>query len=222
MIRRERTTKSKQDGVKNYFNISNEEYNYYNSIVSELELVIDVGAADSFFNRLECEVHFFEPDTDEFNYLLSTANKSDKYTFNKKGLGSVKENKTLYNALGSTEWYENTVTTNKKNEVVEIITLNDYIKYNNIEKISLLKIDVEGMEYDVLLGCDEYINICEKIVYECSSTFPHQNLKIKDILKNFTLYYINNDGTLTELNDTHIGGNEYLLNILAINNDTHY
>ena len=46
---------------------------------------------------------------------------------------------------------------------VSVITLDNYAK--NLESICLLKIDVEGMEREVLLGAQETINRCRPVIY---------------------------------------------------------
>ena len=49
-----------------------DEYNFYCKIEPELKLVIDAGTASTFFNQLNCEVHFFEPDSNHYNSLINS------------------------------------------------------------------------------------------------------------------------------------------------------
>jgi len=60
-----------------------------------------------------------------------------------------------------------------KTDIINVITIDEIIKSNNLEKINLLKIDVEGFEYDVLLGCQIAFeqNKIQKIICEIHSDF---------------------------------------------------
>jgi len=85
---------------------------------------------------------------------------------------------------------------------VESVTLDDFVLENNIRKINLMKIDVEGEEYEVLKGASQRtLFITEKIVLEYHSEELKEKLipLLKDkgfslILeddKNFVLYFKN-------------------------------
>ena len=67
---------------------------------------------------------------------------------------------------------------------VEIITLEDYMNLNNINKISLLKIDTEGYEYEVLKGLKKKIQLVDMIMFE----HHYDNM----IIKNYTFRDVNN------------------------------
>ena len=67
---------------------------------------------------------------------------------------------------------------------VEIITLEDYMNLNNINKISFLKIDTEGYEYEVLKGLKKKIQLVDMIMFE----HHYDNM----IIKNYTFRDINN------------------------------
>ena len=50
---------------------------------------------------------------------------------------------------------------------VEVITLADFCKENNIEKIDHLHIDTQGHDFEVIKGLGDYIQIVEAGVLEC-------------------------------------------------------
>ena len=50
---------------------------------------------------------------------------------------------------------------------VDVITLADFCKENNIEKIDHLHIDTQGHDFEVIKGVGEYIQIVESGVLEC-------------------------------------------------------
>ena len=185
------------------------EYEFYKKIEPELDLIIDAGARDSFFLGVNCYVHFFEPDSEEFNSLSKNVN--DKYTFNKLGLGSESKEVTLYNNIGST--YNRFGHDVGQQEKIIITRLDSYISENNIKEISLLKIDTEGMEYEILLGMGDYLDICKYIVFEYAwDTAEAAGVKfsdIKNILKNYNLFEMGTNGDLINVNELKITNRVY-------------
>jgi len=67
---------------------------------------------------------------------------------------------------------------------VKITTLESYMNLNNINKISFLKIDTEGYEYEVLKGLKKNIQLVNLIMFE----HHYDNMIIKD----YTFRDINN------------------------------
>lgn len=63
------------------------------------------------------------------------------------------------NYLGNGSLYE------KQGTPVEILTLDDWVVQEKLEKVDVLKIDVEGMEYDVLLGGKKVLETYHPIIY---------------------------------------------------------
>lgn len=68
---------------------------------------------------------------------------------------------------------------------IETISLEDFIKQNNIDKIDFLKIDCEGGEYEILLNCPkEVLNKIKKISMEYHYVNENKNgNKIRDFLE---------------------------------------
>ncbi|EHD0150535.1 FkbM family methyltransferase [Campylobacter coli] len=100
-------------------------------------------------------IYCFEASQNNYNLLLKTLklNNSQKITAINKGLGS--ENKTTklsFAGICSTLCSE----ISDQYENIEIITLDDYVKTNNIE-VGLIKVDIEGFEQDFLKGALETI-----------------------------------------------------------------
>ena len=67
---------------------------------------------------------------------------------------------------------------------VKITTLEDYMNLNKINKISFLKIDTEGYEYEILKGLKKKMQLVDMIMFE-----HHYD---KMIIKNYTFRDINN------------------------------
>ena len=67
---------------------------------------------------------------------------------------------------------------------IKIETLDNYMDLNNINKISFLKIDTEGYEYEILKGLKKKIQFVDTIMFE----HHYDNM----IIKNYTFTDINN------------------------------
>jgi FkbM family methyltransferase len=68
-------------------------------------------------------------------------------------------------------------------------TLNEVIKQNNIGKIDLLKLDVQGYELEVLKGFDKYLSATDVVLSEVSLLDIHKGVPlIKDVI-NFMYDY---------------------------------
>ncbi|MEK6880822.1 MAG: FkbM family methyltransferase [Nanoarchaeota archaeon] len=162
--------------------MSLEELKIFNSL-SDLKVVFDVGTRiDTNYIDLkpEAEYHLFEPNPEFFYELRKKINKKNKVFLNNYGLGS-KEDKLSYN-LGMQKFMED-----GSSMVLPIKTLDWYMNDKGIEKIDFLKIDTEGMDYEVLQGGYYSIKKTRYIQYE------HWNdrLCFHDILDNdFILCYL--------------------------------
>jgi FkbM family methyltransferase len=137
-------------------------------------VIFDVGAnvgefaftAAEIFDR-KCIVYSFEPSGFTFNALLDSirsSNAADQIKAENFGYGSKKENVKLYSSgKGATiaSVYElKTASLEFKKEFIEEIelrTIDDYCTENNIQRIDYLKVDIEGHEYQALLGAIKMI-----------------------------------------------------------------
>lgn len=145
-----------------------------------------------FFNNDNIEIHSFEPSKATFE-LLSNNIKSDKVILNNKGLGkeagifpfytdspgsgiaSLTKRKLDY--LGVDFDYS---------EDVSIDTLDEYCLANNVKEIDLLKLDVEGHEFDVLEGSKDMLK--RKMIKMISFEFGGCNIDTRTFLRDF--YYL--------------------------------
>ena len=99
-------------------------------------------------------------------------------------------------------------------QMVETVTLDSFCDANNIKYIDLLKIDVEGLEVEVLNGGKKLLmsNSIKRIIFEVSERLLNNyGRTINDLVSVFieygyTIHMINNDGSLgtqmTEFPDT--------------------
>lgn len=65
-----------------------------------------------------------------------------------------------------------------KQEIVMVRPLEAFISENEIESPALLKLDVQGFEYEALLGCMNLLNAFQAIYCECSLTELYTGQKL--------------------------------------------
>lgn len=144
---------------------------------SEKIVIFDVGAnigqsLEEFKNRLpKAEVHCFEPESKNFQQLQKVGNKYPDCFLVNAGIGAqdgvlainkydesglnsflqISEDSLTVKA-GSHKKVNASLKKEQNQEECKIITLDGYCLDNKIDKINLLKIDVQGFENEVLKG----------------------------------------------------------------------
>ena len=78
----------------------------------------------------------------------------------------------------------NSVDVPMKKIQVEARTLSTVLYENNIPQVDMLCLDLQGGEYDLLLGMEAYINTVKYMIVEFDSDY-YQNAPKKDTLYNF-------------------------------------
>lgn len=179
--------------------------------------IFEIGAnyaQDSEFLRKSFEidvknVYVFEPHPQiyielkklySFNaYQLAVSNENGLANFNAI---DIENNEYANSGISS---LREGLTTNKNNFInveVQTIRMEDFIRKNNIQQIDFLKIDVEGMNYEVLEGFADKLSIVKVIQTEGEYKQYWKGQKtyqdMHDLLasKNFKLVYfkLSNDG----------------------------
>lgn len=130
-------------------------------------VVFDVGANQGQFlsmaiaslDGIDATIHCFEPGKATFAMLTLGRGASDRVTFNNVAVGREAGEATLwYDAEGSgiasltRRDLDHFGIEFTKSETVRTVTLDDYAAANGIERIDLLKLDIEGHELDALAG----------------------------------------------------------------------
>lgn len=162
--------------------ISKEEINWYKNILSELEVVFDVGCRnDNVFYELnaDLELHLFDPKSPSVqlhgkynNFALGSAQGTLKYYPEYSSIIRRDE-------LKGEKWKH----LQHSYKEIEIETLDKYCQEHHITKIDLLKIDTEGWDYNVLLGSQKMLPNIKYIQFEHWS--DQKTNQIKALLKDF-------------------------------------
>ena len=151
-----------------------EAYNCYQAIKDYSEPVIfDIGANIGTFTTWMAKafpngkIYAFEPQRQVFQMLCGNAAINNFYNVYAYNIGLGKENVKIgfqepnyfeKADFGTFSLVEDIITQKTDNKiVVQINTLDWFLENYNIPKIHLLKIDVEGMDLDVLIGATNAI-----------------------------------------------------------------
>ena len=134
-------------------------------------IAIDVGANVGNYSNLikkltpNTKVYAFEPHPKTFKILENNA-KINSYSAFNLGCGKEKSKLKLYdyeNKDGSShasvfkEVIENLVHSNSIAHIIDVIDLDSFLVEQNVKRVNLVKIDVEGNEYSVLEGLQDSI-----------------------------------------------------------------
>ena len=150
-------------------------------------------------------IHAFEPIKFEFEKLKDKYKNDENVILNNFAVGDKEEKKEFYitaktgtssfNKLTpNTNWLKtrskqfNTSLENYTKEVVEVnvITLNKYCEDNQINEIDILKIDTQGYEDKVLMGCKKILEKNSITAVETEITFDNvyeKHLSFSDLEK---------------------------------------
>lgn len=72
-------------------------------------------------------------------------------------------------------------------QTIELVSGDDFMKANNISEIDFLKIDIEGSEYDAILGFDE--NITKGTIKAIQFEYGYINISTKKLLIDYYNYF---------------------------------
>jgi len=147
-------------------------------------------------------LHCFEPSKKTFDILSQKLAAYPNVTLNMVGLSGKKHSIEFYENDGSdvTSLYHRFKAKNKTKISVNLITGDSYLSEKRIEKIDFLKIDIEGMEYDALLGLKE--SLAQNKVQIIQFEYGEFNIHSEKLLKHF--YELLSDYSIGKLYPQHI------------------
>lgn len=154
--------------------------------LDENSLVFDVGGykgqgASDLFSMYLPTIYIFEPRAEYAQAIEKRFKKNNKIKVFNFGLSNKKSEDYIYfNDDGSTLFLKN-----KQKEKVKLESISDFIKNNNIKKIDLLKLNIEGGEYEVLddLINSGLLNMITNLQIQFHNFFPNARKKMLDIHK---------------------------------------
>lgn len=202
-----------------------EEVYFFNSIKDKINVIFDVGIGeDSIYTEFIGEVHYFEPDPRHFDKFKIQPNKNSKSFFNDFGLSNKNENLTYYPKTGS--FFDRTSSLKcaglyDGQKVLSLKKASEYIDSTKITAIDFLKIDVEGYEYNTLLGFEDHLHKVKIIQFEYGGCYIDAGVNLIDLIRlldkyNFTKFYRLVRGGWIRMND--FTDDFQYCNIVCVNN----
>ena len=165
--------------------------------IENVNTLIDVGSnkgqfgliARKFFPNIK--IHSFEPQLDELNKQKKILGNNNLSYYN-IALGNNEKTSEIYitKRKDSSSLLKPVETANKKyltkeTKKIKVQKLNNISILKNIERPSILKLDVQGFELEVLKGADQLLNIIDYIIAEVSFVKIYENQVNANELVNF-------------------------------------
>jgi FkbM family methyltransferase len=145
---------------------------------NKLDIVLDIGANAGTFCKLFLEkgaskVYAFEPNQNALTNLNYLASKESNLKVIEKAVHTNEEDLKFYitpnnTTIGSiNKFHVEQENVEVEEIIVPTITLKNFVKQEKLNKIDLIKIDIEGAEYDIIENLeDEIFNITDKFLIE--------------------------------------------------------
>jgi len=197
--------------------------NAIGKLVKNGGVVVDVGANIGYFSAYAAaavgrqgQVFCFEPEAKNFEYLKVNCDLIQRCGFNcsayNLAASSVKGKASLnihrystYHAIADDDYHLDKI---ESTQIINTVTLDEWAESQNLKTISLLKVDTEGHEPQVLEGARRLFELksVDFTILECRS--EKLAIFIDDFCKQFGLYQLVHDGrswyknTLQALNYT--------------------
>jgi len=166
-------------------------FTYYNPKKNDiiLELGSGIGNETLCISKLigdEGKIYSVEPFDSIFKLLKKTVEINDLK--NVKLINKALYNETTYIGFSSEEenWLGGKIDNNSKNKI-KTLTLNSFVKENNINKINFCKINIEGAEKYITENSNEFFKVCENLAIECHDFLNQDDYKTYELVKNFLI-----------------------------------
>lgn len=187
--RKKQQLKNKENDLKylrfqNWFRDNGDKTLRLEYLLNDNSLVFDVGGFKGDFtsaihNMYNCFVYVFEPVPEFYNEIVEKFSKNKKIVKHNFGLSTKtkKENITLLDN-GSSLY----LSTGKK-ITIQLKSILEFLDENQIEEVNLIKINIEGGEFDLLESLieNDKIGIFDNIQVQFHDFIPHAESRMRKI-----------------------------------------
>jgi len=174
---------------------------YWIKFSRQAKIIFDIGANVGLYSLLaaatnaSARIHAFEPTPEIAASLCENIqlNKLQNILVNRLGVGNKSGQAFLKRFMGGEDIYDgmNFISTEKSadaNLPITVVTIDDYCRQNEIARIDLMKMDIEGGEYGALRGAKNLLEsraigcIFLELVELHAKRFGHSTVEIKRLL----------------------------------------
>lgn len=144
----------------------------YYATNKNIETVFDIGASFGVFSLMlhylypKVKIYAFEPGKENFHFLSKNCHNVTNINLFNVAIGEKKDKVDFFFDKNYPEGSKIGKVKNDKTYIVQQLSLNDFVKDHKIRKISLMKIDVEGYEYNVLKGASKILKKVKILIIE--------------------------------------------------------
>lgn len=154
--------------------------------LNEKSLVFDLGGyegqwASDIFSRYCCFIYVFEPVEEFFKKIEKRFSKNKKIFVYKFGLGRESQNTKISLEKSASSIFKK----RKEKTNIKLVKTIDFLQEKNIKQIDLMKINIEGSEYDLLEYLIEtgFVKIIKNIQVQFHDFVPYAEERMKKIQK---------------------------------------
>jgi len=169
-IKQSRHNKKQNKEVQRWFSDNGDEtlrLNYEQ--LNSNSTVFDLGGykgdfASNIYSKYCCNIYIFEPVKEYSNKIINRFSKNIKIKVFPFGLGAKKETMSISINNDASSIFN----TGNETQIIELISFKDFLNENSIDHIDLIKINIEGGEYELLN------HIIESNLVSCIDNFQIQ------------------------------------------------
>lgn len=124
--------------------------------LNENSIVFDLGGykgewAERIYNKYQCYIYIFEPVAQFYNIIKSKFEQNPKIKVFHLGLGHIDTKQNIFLDNDSSSLFSNKTDLSKtKIEEINLVDAHQWLSTNQISQIDLIKINIEGAEYDLI------------------------------------------------------------------------
>lgn len=140
-----------KESLEKWFTDEGDKTHRLNYDLNEDSFVIDLGGyvgewSEQIYNKYNCNIYIFEPVKEYYDELLKKFNGNKKIKIFNFGLSNKSSFIDIFHNDASSSIY----LTEGFRETIKLEKFSDFIKKEKIESVDLIKINIEGAEYDLL------------------------------------------------------------------------
>lgn len=158
-----------------------------NSIIYSIGIGEDISFDEALYNAFNCDIFMYDPTPKSINWVKNKQLLSNYHFFpigisNKIGKLEFLLPKNDNFISGSLLQQQNV--SGEKRITVKVNTMTNFMKQNNHQSVDVLKMDIEGSEYDVIENSlESNLDIKQILIEFHSRFFPNGNTKTKNAIR---------------------------------------